>query len=134
MELIISKKRDTWLKVVSMQINLQKRFGVDNIRILRGKFLDLAKKWMLPIDIIHFDGSHCLEDLKAEFTSWSPFVKGSGVFLFHDTESFPEVGDFFNSLDLGKCSFSNDHGLGVASQSTQLIEDVERTWNLKLQA
>ena len=122
-------QRDTWLKVVSMPITLQKRFGVDNIRILRGKFLDVAKKWMLPIDIIHFDGSHCLEDLRAEFTSWSPFVRDSGVFLFHDTGSFPEVGDFFNGLELDKYSFPNDHGLGIASQNFQLIKDINKVWN-----
>jgi predicted O-methyltransferase YrrM len=87
---------------------------VTNIELIRGDFRILAQSWSKPIDLLHIDGNHTYDDVRLDFTQWSPHVRGGGVILMHDTRSFPlDVGRFFNEITWPKFEFEHANGLGV---------------------
>lgn len=109
---------------------LEKRFGVYNLEIVKGKFSDIAEIWKIPIDILHIDGSHFYDDVKRDFGEWSKFVKKDGVILFHDVHvpynsKYEGVKKFFDEIDLPKFMFTHSFGLGVISQNKDLIEEIK---------
>ena len=58
-------------------------------------------------------------------------MKEDGVILFHDTVSNPDgAGLFFSQLEVPKVNFTNSFGLGVASNNSDLIEEIKQTFKL----
>lgn len=109
-------ERDTFKEVMTEL----KQLKLDNVVILKDDFSKLAKRWKLPIDILHIDGDHDYESVKKNFEEWAPFVKPTGVILIHDTESFKDkVGRFYAEIsdtEYFKYNFLHSHGLGVLTK------------------
>lgn len=72
--------RDTY-DLISHNIKMN---DLRNISIIRGEFATIAETWSTPTDILHIDGFHEYESVKADYDTWSPFVKTNGVILIHD--------------------------------------------------
>ena len=49
---------------------------------------DIAKDWKTPIDLLVIDGDHSEGGVERDWNEWSPFVKPSGVVIFHDARLF----------------------------------------------
>jgi glycosyltransferase involved in cell wall biosynthesis len=100
--------------------------GLDNVSILRADFASVAKVWCRPVDILHIDGFHTEEAVRADFKAWSPHVRNGGVILFHDT-AIQDYGvkDFFATLP-PECCFSFPHscGLGVYTKNKELLQEI----------
>jgi predicted O-methyltransferase YrrM len=68
-----------------MQRNLR-ACGVEQyVEIIRAYSNDAAKNWTRPIDMIFIDGDHSYEGVKTDWDLFVPFVRPSGVVIFHDT-------------------------------------------------
>lgn len=71
------------------------------------------------IDLLHIDGHHSYESVKANFDSWLAKVSSRGVILFHDTHEFREgfgVHRLWAELKgryRSTFEFHHGHGLGV---------------------
>ena len=70
------------------------------------------------IDLIHIDGRHRYEDVKADYDDWSRKLSDRAVVLFHDTnvrDGDFGVHRFFHEISAHHPSFefSHGHGLGV---------------------
>ena len=101
-----------------------------NVEILRADFSSVAKIWTKPIDILHIDGRHKLEDVKEDFYNWYPHVKEDGIILFHDV-GIKEFGvkDFFftelEALDEGHLLFTYaSSGLGMFTKNFDLANRI----------
>lgn len=70
------------------------------------------------VDLLHVDGRHFYDDVKADFESWIPKLSPRAIVLFHDTEVrergfgvwkyWEEISDTRPALN-----FPHQHGLGV---------------------
>lgn len=112
----------------------KEELGLDNIKFVKGYFGIIAKKWNKPIDILHIDGFHSYDAVKNNYNTWSKFVKDDGVILLHGTcvtKPGYEVYKFFNEIDLPKTNFTFSYGLGVISKNTQIIEEINCTFDLE---
>lgn len=114
-------------------VEKKKLMELDNLNIVVGEFDDVVVDWDKKIDILHIDGDHMYESVKNDYDKWSPFVKKTGVILFHDTNTHRKdfgVERFFNELEMYKTNFMCNQGLGVASKSKSLIEEIKSTFSL----
>lgn len=63
-----------------------RRVGVEcHVEIVRMMSADVAKDWNQPIDLLLIDGDHSYEGVKRDWELFSPFVRSTGVVVFHDT-------------------------------------------------
>jgi hypothetical protein len=89
--------------------------------LLRGYFDESVSSFDdNSIDLLHIDGRHGYEDVKADFESWLPKMSASGVVLFHDVverESDFGVWRLWEELETRYDSFlfEHGHGLGVVA-------------------
>lgn len=115
-------------------LNLQEQLGLNsNITFIRSYFDDLAKIWNKPINILHIDGDHSYEAVKNDFLTWSRFMKDDGVILMHDTcVQDPRFGvnKFFEEIPYPKLTFTHTHGLGVVTHNTELLQEIQQTFDL----
>ncbi len=61
---------------------------------IRGTTLEGAVIWhehKTPIDLLFIDAGHTYEDVWADITAWSDFVKQGGVMAFHDYAQTPDA-------------------------------------------
>ena len=99
--------------------------NLTNIKIIKGEFTEVSKTWTTPIDILHIDGLHTFEAVKTDFLTWAPFVKNSGIILFHDITAFAEIQHFFRILSGGhKLYFTHSAGLGILTQNEELAHSI----------
>lgn len=69
----------------TMRKNL-KTFGVETyIEIIRDYSEKAALSWRLPIDMLFIDGDHSYKGVRRDWELFVPYVKKSGVVVFHDT-------------------------------------------------
>ena len=112
-------------------MSVKEKLGLDNLKIIKGYFDEVAKEWNKEIDLLHIDGLHDYANCKNDCDTWAPLIKEDGVILFHDTISNPTgVGHFFSQLEVPKINFTNSFGLGVASNNADIIEEIKRTFKL----
>ena len=121
----------TKIALLEVYDKIKNQFGVNNIEFIESEFNDLAKTWDKEIDLLHIDGLHDYDNCKNDCDTWAPLLKENGVILFHDTVSNPDgVGLFFSQLEVPKVNFTNSCGLGVASNNSELIEEIGRVFNV----
>lgn len=68
------------------------------------------------IDILHIDGSHGYEEVKADYESWWPKVRSGGIVLLHDTKvQRPGFGVWrlWETIQNTQTTLSFDHGHGL---------------------
>lgn len=112
-------------------MSVKEKLGLNNLEIIKGYFDDVAKTWDREINLLHIDGLHDYNNCKNDCDTWAPLVKENGVILFHDTISNPTgVGSFFSQLEVPKVNFKNSAGLGVASNNSDLIEEIGQIFKL----
>ncbi|MDB5341890.1 MAG: hypothetical protein JWP89_267 [Schlesneria sp.] len=83
-----------------------------NVRLLVGDSPTVGAAFSEPIDILHLDGDHSYEGVKKDFEAWVNCLKPNGRVIFHDTQSFDSVRQFFNELPGRKKEIHEHHGLG----------------------
>ena len=76
------------------------------------------------VDILHVDGRHYYDDVKADFESWVPKWSPRAIVLFHDTEVIRRnfgVKQYWQELRLryDGFGFEHTHGLGVLFFGTE---------------
>lgn len=97
--------------------------GIGNIEIINGDFYKIAENWKKKIDILHID--EIPTNIQRTYDTWKKFVKDDGVILFHNTEAYSEVRDFFNAIpDMHKYQCGGSGGLGVISKNSRIIEKI----------
>ena len=112
-------------------MDIKEKLKLDNLEIIKGYFDNVAKTWDKEINLLHIDGLHDYNNCKNDCDAWAPFLEEIGVVLFHDTISNPDgVGLFFSQLEVPKVNFTNSFGLGVASNDSDLIEEIKQTFKL----
>lgn len=113
-------RTDTYDSVIAFK----NRHSFNKVHVIKGQFAEVAKTWSLPIDILHIDGLHTYDAVRADWGNWNPFVRDGGVTIMHDVISFPEVGQFFNELTLPKVNFVHSAGLGVVTSDQALLTKI----------
>jgi hypothetical protein len=112
-------------------LDVKNKLKLNNLEIIKGYFDDVAKTWNKKINLLHIDGLHDYENCKNDCDTWAPLLEEDGVILFHDTVSNPDgVGLFFSQLEVPKVNFTNSSGLGVASNNIELIQEIEKKFNV----
>lgn len=81
------------------------------------------------IDLLHIDGRHGYDDVKADFETYAPKLSDRAVVIFHDTHEFQEgfgVHRFWDELAPTRPSinFHHGHGLGVLAYGPNVPEPV----------
>ncbi|AWB95920.1 hypothetical protein DCE93_09795 [Agromyces badenianii] len=93
----------------------------DSARLLRGYFSESRDRVADDsVDLLHIDGRHGYEDVKADFESWAGTVRSGGIVLFHDIAEHDRdfgVWRLWEELSSAHPSFTftHNHGLGVLS-------------------
>jgi GT2 family glycosyltransferase len=77
------------------------------------------------VDLLHVDGRHFYEDVKADFESWIPKLSPRAVVLFHDTEVRERgfgVWKYWAEICENRPSFNfpHQHGLGILFWGAEL--------------
>lgn len=98
------------------------------IELIQGEFGEVAKQWPSigpEIDVLHIDGTHEYDAVKADFTNWQEYVKEDGVIIFHDI-CIPQftVKEFFNEITLPKAWFEHSCGLGVVCKDDTVLQTI----------
>lgn len=68
------------------------------------------------LDLIHLDGLHTYEAVKADFDNWYPKLRPGGIFLFHDIRARLQdfgVWRFWDELEQAHETFAFDQGYGL---------------------
>lgn len=120
--------RNTHEYVLDSIKHLKVKYGIDNIKILKGDFNEVAKTWSNTIDILHIDGYHSYEAIKNDYETWSKFLGRDSIVLFHDTVAHEGVTKFFAELDLPKFNFTHSAGLGIASNNKELMGKIKEKY------
>lgn len=120
---------DSFQTTFETYTELASKFGISNIKIVKGEFTEIAKTWDKTIDILHIDGLHTYEAVKHDFETWTRFCHNESIILFHDTVSYPyTVGRFFNEIGGGyKIDKLDSCGLGIFTKSEQkynLVQEI----------
>lgn len=50
------------------------------------------------VDVLHIDGDHTYDGVKADYYNYRDLVKPGGMIVFHDVEGIPDVNRFWNEL------------------------------------
>ena len=125
------EKYADYIPVMRSKTKMKKKFGINNVTIIKGKFSEVAKKWEKNIDILHIDGAHTYKDVKEDYQTWRKFLNENSVILFHDTNIYEGVIRFFGELDLPKYNFTHSFGLGVVSKNKELISKIKEIWDIR---
>jgi GT2 family glycosyltransferase len=91
------------------------------------------------VDLLHIDGRHFYEDVKADYTQWLPKLSDDAIVLFHDTnvrERGFGVWRFFEELSglHPAFNFHHGHGLGVVAVGPAVPEPLRPLLSAKPQA
>ena len=54
-------------------------------------------EWAEPVDLLHIDGNHAYEAVRADYEKWSPLVTEGGWIAFHDSQ-WRDVGRFIREI------------------------------------
>lgn len=73
---------DTWPIITR---NLRRLGLEERVRVLRQDSAAAAGAWRDPIDLLFIDGDHSYDGVRRDWEAFSPFVRPSGVVVFHDT-------------------------------------------------
>ncbi|MDQ0416731.1 putative O-methyltransferase YrrM [Croceifilum oryzae] len=122
--------RNTYDSVMATKDVLKNKYGIDNIQIIKGDFIEVSKTWTQPIDILHLDGFHTYDSAKADFLHWLPHLQENGVMLMHDVVSFPSVKQVYDESTMYRCYFPHSAGLGVLSRNKEIIEEIVKLFGL----
>lgn len=120
--------RDNYKFVSDCVTHMKSKYKIDNIKILKGDFNEIAKTWPRTIDILHIDGYHTYEAVKNDFETWTKFLDKDGIVLFHDTVAHTGVTKFFSELDMPKLNFVHSAGLGIASNNAALMARIKELY------
>ena len=101
-------------------------------RLLRTTFEDAATRFDDgSIDLLHIDGCHTYEAVRADFETWKPKLSNRGVVLFHDVtvrEGTFGVHTFFDEVAAlyPHFLFPHSNGLGVLAVGPDLDPAIEK--------
>jgi predicted O-methyltransferase YrrM len=71
---------------------------------------NFVKNINTQFDIVFIDSGHSYHGVKNDYNNFSEFLKKDGYLIFHDTDSYPEVGRFVDELKLDKnLAFIDDY-------------------------
>ena len=114
-------------------MNFKNKHQFDNVHIIKGWFSEISKIWSKPIDILHIDGLHTYDAITEDWNNWQKFVTNNGITIMHDVVSFPELGKFYNEINLPKAWFQHSYGLGIVTNNEELLIEIKRKFpNLNL--
>jgi len=68
------------------------------------------------IDLLHIDGSHSYDEVRADFDRWLPLISSRGVVLLHDTQVISEgfgVAKLWQEISAARPHFEFLHGYGL---------------------
>jgi len=78
-----------------MKRNKLERF----VEAIRGDSKEVIKKWDKEIAVLHIDGDHTYEAVKADVNNYIPYLKRNGIVIFDDYDScHPDVKKVVNEL------------------------------------
>ncbi|MBR0904589.1 class I SAM-dependent methyltransferase [Bradyrhizobium liaoningense] len=107
-------------------------------RMVRTRFDEAAEHFGGgTIDLLHIDGRHFYDDVKADFEIWRSKLSSRAVVLFHDTnvrERGFGVWRLWQELAPGYPSFEflHGHGLGVLGYGSDLAAPIDRFFSVSL--
>jgi predicted O-methyltransferase YrrM len=103
----------------------------DRVQLIRGEFGQVSTTWSHGmVDLLHIDGTHEYDHVKADFNNWEKFVHDNGIILMHDVcvHRFT-VKPFFNEItQYPKGWFQHSAGLGVVCKNQQTLEKIAKTF------
>ncbi|WP_245866481.1 class I SAM-dependent methyltransferase [Diaminobutyricimonas aerilata] len=104
----------------------------ESVRLIRGYFVDSVDKIRDgSVDLLHIDGRHGYNDVRADFEQYRPKLSERGVVLFHDIAEHGKgfgVHRFWDEVagQHPSFSFEHGHGLGVLAVGKRAPDSVLR--------
>jgi len=76
--------------------------------IIRATSREAAKDWRKPIDLLFVDGDHSYDGVRHDFEAFGPFVRRTGLILFHDGAWEHARGSVYYRPDMGVPRFLDE--------------------------
>lgn len=92
-----------------------KDFSHPKFHFINAPSYDIVKIWTQELDILFLDGDHQYEAVKQDYALFFPFVRKSGLIIFHDTNHpfFPGPGKAAREIEGRKLVFEEFPGLTI---------------------
>lgn len=103
----------------------------DRVHLIRGEFGEVSQTWSHGmVDLLHIDGTHEYDHVKADFNNWAKYVHDDGIIIMHDIcVPYFTVKPFFNEItQYPKGWFQHSAGLGVVCKNQQTLEKIAKTF------
>lgn len=120
--------RDTRSAVAALGDRLMRDYTYpDTVRICAASFDDAAKMIDREIDLLHLDGLHTYDAMKADLKKWLPKLARDGIVVIHGISVLPDVNKAFERLSQPKLRIDQSTGLGICADQHKL-EIIDREW------
>jgi len=84
-------------------------------RLVHGNSTALMKAIVPSTELVFIDGSHAIDDVRQDYDALQVVSTEHTVFVFHDTNLYPDIADFV--LSLGGILLASPRGMGIVSGS-----------------
>ena len=119
-------KEHTGYSTYNNVMQIMENNTITNAEVIVGDSASISKTWDKTIDILHIEGFHTYETIKAEYDHWLRYLRSNGTILFHYKQNEKNGADvYFKELEENKTGYTlffEQIGLGLFVEKKDVAE------------